>query len=377
MKIVHIVEACFAGVGRHVLDLCLYQSKNHCVTVIFSGARCSQEFYERLRWLETQHGVVSYECNFSRGMHLGDIGLFYQCKKYIAGIAPDIVHGHSTKGGLVSRVCSCEGAKVIYTPNAIYTMNPGLSAFSRKVVGGIERYLSRRTDAIICVSPEEKVHVKKLGVDERLLAVIPNGIDPPAIYEKNLIRKELNIPQSDMIVGFVGRIDKQKAPQRILDVFAGLVECSKKQVVLVMVGDGPLLEESKVYALKIGIDKHVRWVGSRAGVWAMQAFDCFLLPSDYEGFPYVVVEACAVGLPVITTSQSNVSIIVEDGVSGYVCDKDDIVSLVQALCSYVDNPAELQSASRHAITRAKEFTLERMFENVMKLYAHTHSRCAS
>ena len=362
MNIVHIVEASFAGVGRHVLDLVESQARSNKVSVIYGAKRESNSFRERRLSINSVDWI---KIDVSRGLNLADLAVIRQCRALLSEKNPDVVHGHSTKGGLLARVCTPAHSKVVYTPNAIYSMNPNLSSGSRKLVSIVERKLAKRTDTIICVSPDELEHINGLGVNREKLFKIPNGIEKPKQFEKRVVRGDLGLADK-LTVGFVGRLDKQKAPLRLLDIYS-VVEKNFNNVQLAVVGDGPLREEAEDYANQIGINSVV-WLGEMEGTYAMQAFDIFLLPSDYEGFPYVAIEACACGLPVVATSQSNVSAIVHSRKNGYVIDKNEIESLSEATLTLLRDSNLRQSYSAQSEQIAGKYSSKRMCQTTFHLY---------
>ena len=153
----------------------------------------------------------------------------------------DIVHGHSSKGGAIARLCAVGmGVPCVYTPNAISTMNPELSRFPRAVLGLVERSLAWFGDAIIAVSPEEQSHLVSLGNAPSLVHLIPNGIDPPADVPDRLeARRQLGLPLHAQIVGFVGRFVPQKAPDRLVEAF-NLLKTRFPDLKLALAGSGDM-----------------------------------------------------------------------------------------------------------------------------------------
>jgi glycosyltransferase involved in cell wall biosynthesis len=134
--------------------------------------------------------------------------------------------------------------------------------------------------------------------------IIKNAIDTSAFRYNELIRsrKRAELHLGDrFIVGHVGRMDKQKNPLFLIDIF----EAIKKQennASLLYIGIGPMENEVKKYASSKGLDDAIMFLGMRNDVnELLQAMDVFLLPSLYEGLGIVLIEAQASGLPCITT----------------------------------------------------------------------------
>ncbi len=320
MRIVHVVEATFAGVGRHVLDLVREQTAaGHEVAVVYSPTRASA-FFERERRVIAD--ASWHSCPMSRSPHPGD-AIAIRLVRSVAAHA-DVVHGHSTKGGLVARLAAPRRqARVVYTPNAVFSMNPMISGMARRAVGLLERLLSLRTDGIVAVSPEEADHLRSLDIADDKVCVILNGTSPIDPADQTEVRRQLGLPPERPVVGFLGRLDDQKAPIDLLHIFELALEC-EPDLHLAIVGDGPLrtsLEEH--LAASTLLTGRVSLLGEQPGTWAMAAFDVLALPSRYEGFPYVLVEAAAQGLSFVASQHCNSRELTRRGAAGDIVDSDD------------------------------------------------------
>ena len=109
-------------------------------------------------------------------------------------------------------------------------------------------------------------------------------------------RKELNISDDTLVIGHVGRFVEQKNHRFLIDIF-NEVHKEKKNSILSLAGQGPLMDEIKEKVRKLGLEDNVKFLGQRNDINELyQAFDVFLLPSLYEGLPVVGVEAQATGL---------------------------------------------------------------------------------
>ena len=145
-----------------------------------------------------------------------------------------------------------------------------------------------------CGVEAAKCYFGQKVVDENDYVLIPNAIDVERfIYNpkiRNKIRKENDL-ENKHVVGHVGRFMAQKNHTFLVDVFAEVLKIDS-QAHLVLLGDGELMDEIKRKAADLGISEHVTFVGNvgNANEW-YQAFDCFVLPSIWEGLPVVGVEA--------------------------------------------------------------------------------------
>lgn len=109
-------------------------------------------------------------------------------------------------------------------------------------------------------------------------------------------RKELNLKDDNLVIGHIGRFVAQKNHTFLIDIFSEIHKKNNKAILL-LAGQGPLLEEIKVKVKNLKLSDHVKFLGQRNDANELyQAFDVFLLPSLYEGLPVVGVEAQASGL---------------------------------------------------------------------------------
>lgn len=136
--------------------------------------------------------------------------------------------------------------------------------------------------------------------DKGNVYLLNNAIDLDKFkYDENIRkekRKELNISDDTLVIGHVGRFVEQKNHRFLIDIF-NEVHKERKNSILLLAGQGPLMDEIKEKVSKLGLNESVRFLGQRNDIDELyQAFDVFLLPSLYEGLPVVGVEAQATGL---------------------------------------------------------------------------------
>lgn len=143
------------------------------------------------------------------------------------------------------------------------------------------------------------------AVDNGNVKIIANGIDTNLyIYNEELrwqIRKEIGISDDTLVVGHVGRFNRQKNHRKLIQIFAEIKKREQNSC-LILVGDGELLENVKSQVKELQIEDSVIFAGIRNDVPSLlMAFDVFCFPSLYEGMPNAVIEAQATGLPCFVT----------------------------------------------------------------------------
>jgi glycosyltransferase involved in cell wall biosynthesis len=173
------------------------------------------------------------------------------------------------------------------------------------------------------------------GIPGDRVSVIPNPApDVPPLPPRDEIRQELGL--SGPTLGFAGRLMAAKALGVALSAVAAVPDVS-----LVVVGDGPDRETLERQAAALGLDGRVRFLGSRSRddvLRTLYAADAALLSSRWENFPHLVVEALAVGTPVIATSVGGVPEVVRDGENGLLVPAGDAEALAAAIRRLLDEP---------------------------------------
>jgi glycosyltransferase involved in cell wall biosynthesis len=367
LRVLLIVECAGAGTGRHVLDLAEgLAERGHEAHVLYATDRLDQRFASRLASLER---VGSAVVEMKAAPHPRDMRALKRIRRYAKEHGPfDIIHGHSSKGGAMARLAAVgTSAAAFYTLHGLIMMDPTLPRWKWLMYYSIELGLSLRTQRIIAVSPEEARAAVKLGFGASRVMTIPNGVDAMRLTPRDRAREELGVAADQPVIGFVGRLVEQKAPHVLIGAFAQAARVEPRAR-LAIVGNGPLMEPMKKLAGEMGVADRVIWLGERDAREVFAAFDVFALSSRKEGLPYVVLEAMAVGLPVVATKSAGVEILVEPGVSGEVVETDNTDAFAQALIRLTTDARYHATASAAALERAKLFTVDAMVDKTLAAY---------
>lgn len=382
MKILFLLESAGAGVGRHVADLAeSLTTRGHQVHLVYNSGRTDAMFRRRLE--DAQHHLAGVAgIPMRRVPHLHDTVLIAALRAYARRNGPfDIIHCHSTKAGFAGRLgLRRSGTVLVYTPHAPLTMRPDLSWAARAATRALEMVLSRRTEAIIAVSDDEADHLKALGVPAEKVFVVPNGV--PAMKQEDTRRAKarqcLGLCDDHIVIGCVGRLEKQKRIDLLLHAAAQLPVDLRSAVQLVIVGGGSLDQSLKALAATIGIDGQVIWAGElERPDELMPAFDVFAMASDYEGMPYALLEAASAGLPTVATRVGGVESIVTDGQNGFIVDRGDISGLSRRLGVLIQHPELRIRMSAEARSVAPRFSIDRMTEGTLSVYSQVFSQATA
>lgn len=181
--------------------------------------------------------------------------------------------------------------------------------------------------------------------------------------KRRQMREKLGFGESTFIIGHVGRFSKQKNHRKLLQVFSVLhKQCPDS--VLILAGQGELWEEIRGLCAQLELEKAIWFLGVRDDIESlMQAFDLFLLPSLYEGFPVVGVEAQAAGLPCLFSNSIKKDIALTSGVEFLPLRASDEIWAQRALA--------LRGKPRRdnlKILRAKGFDIAQQAEQMMEFY---------
>jgi glycosyltransferase involved in cell wall biosynthesis len=346
----------------------------HRVHLVYSPLRVDGLFARGLEELRALN-VPMLSLPMKRSPHPKDAGCCLAIRRYLKQHGPfDVIHGHSSKGGALARLSGIglPGIRV-YTPHAMFTMNPGLRPAVKWVFATIERVLGWFSDGIILVSEDERSHAQQVGLPPRKLFVITNGIRLRASPVAESERVHFDLPADAIRIGFVGRFVPQKAPECLLRAFAALAGRFPKAR-LVMVGDGALGAALREEAQKLGIAERVSWPGPLDGQSAMFGFDVFVLPSRYEGFPYVLLEAMVAKLPVVMTQVGGAGSLVQDGGNGFVVPPDQPDLLAAALERLLADESLRKTMGARSAERVQEFSIQKMVEKTVAFYESLAAR---
>lgn len=367
MKVLHVVEASGGGVGRHVLDLSEgLLSRGHEVHLAYSPRRADRFFLDRLARLD---GVRTRAIDLRRRPHPSDVGAVRVVREVLRdGGSFDLLHGHSSKGGAVARLAALSvGMPTVYTPNAVGTMDRTAWTATRYAVACAERILARVQGLVIAVSPAEEEHLARLGIPRHRLRMVPNCVREMELPGREEARRELGLARDAKVVGYVGRLALQKAPDVLVSAFCRVAQ-AHPDALLLIVGDGPLRPVLRRECEQLGVMDRVLWAGERNGQRTMPAFDVLVLPSRYEGLPHVLLEGLVAGLPIVATEAASAGLVVEPGENGLVVPEEDPEAVAHAIMRLLENEKERAAFGRASRLRASRFSHRRMVEGTLGVY---------
>jgi glycosyltransferase involved in cell wall biosynthesis len=191
------------------------------------------------------------------------------------------------------------------------------------------------------------------------VTVLHHGIDLEHVRRhasyRSEVRAELGVGESDVLIGIVANLRREKAYEDLLGA-ARLVVDRVPSARFVSVGQGPLETEVHALAGQLGLGDRFRFLGYRPDVLrVLSGFDVFTLSSHHEGLPVAVMEAQALGLPVVATAVGGLPETIEDGLDGLLVPPKDPATLAAALERMCRDPALRTTFGRAASERASRF----------------------
>lgn len=273
---------------------------------------------------------------------------------------PDVVHAVMYQAIQLARLAKKKTSvpfKLITSPRVNYRSRSWPTLL-------VDRWLKDRDDLLIAeCEASRRFLLQRLGYKPGKVITVRNGVDlagwPASKIDRQKMRLELRLGASDVLVGAVGRLDEQKGFATLIAAMARLKGAPVKCAVI---GDGPERKRLEALIRKNELEKSVWLLGERAEIpsW-LSAFDVYCLPSLWEGLPNALLEAMALGLPVVASDVDGVPEAVTDGKDGALVPPSDPAALARALKALAADPAKRAALGAAAkATVSERFTLRRM-----------------
>jgi sugar transferase (PEP-CTERM/EpsH1 system associated) len=296
--------------------------------------------------------------------------------KKIREVKPDILH--SRNWGTVDGIVAGRLARVpsiIHGEHGWSMDDPEGLNLRRRLM---RRVLSFAVSRYVAVSEDiRKWLIECVGVKDSKVVKILNGVNTekfqPGVDQKT--REQLGFPKDGITIGTVGRLDPIKDQRLLLEAFS-VVSRTRKDLMLIIVGDGPERQNLESYRDSLHCRDRIRFLGERDDVErVLRVLDIFVLPSKNEGTSNTTLEAMATGLPVIATAVGGNPELVLQNRTGLLFPAGDLKCLIEALNFYLRDQGHRYD---HGLNGRKEveqrFSLGVMVSNYEELYKSLHSK---
>lgn len=316
--------------------------------------------------------------SLARHVHvLTDLAAFVELVRLFRRLRPTIVHTHSSKAGILGRWAAwCAGVPLILHTIHGYGITPAQPAWLRRVLILLERITGWITTHWIAVAQADVEKGITWGLFERTqVSVVRPGIDPhpfqAAIDEptRDALRAEFGAGPAEYLVGTVACLKPQKAPEDFVAVAKQVCD-AVPHARFVLIGDGDLRPRIESLIEAKGLDTRLHLAGWRRDIpTVMKIFDAFLLTSHWEGLPRVLLEARAIGLPVVATRVGGIEEAIVPGRHGWLSNAGDIAGLAAHVIRVLKSrDGQPQGRSQFVEALPKEFHLEEMVKQYESLY---------
>lgn len=259
--------------------------------------------YERVRSEIESYGGKIYQFGINSSTNVGKIRLYTKFKEFFEEHQYDVIHINA--GVLVFNYVVAKACKK-YTTSKIFVHshnNGGRSGVKELFSSPLKALLANNADVLLACSKSAAEYMFPSGSLDRV-HIINNGINTSDFSYKEtvrqMVREEYDL-QDKFVIGHIGRFTLQKNHEFLIDLFCE-VKKKKSNAVLLLIGEGPLMESIKNKVKQKNVEDSVLFLGARKDVNQLyQAMDVFVLPSVFEGFGIVNVEAQTAGLKCLTS----------------------------------------------------------------------------
>lgn len=318
-KVLFVVEAMGGGVFTYIVDLANELSKYYDVYVAY-GLR-KQTPHNFKNYFNKKVHLVRVS-NFTRSINpIKDIQALNEIKKISKKIKPDIIHLHSSKAGVLGRICFFNFKKgtLFYTPHGYSFLMKNIGKTKRKFYLEIEKIFSNLSGITIACSPGEYKMAKKITNNA---TYVSNGIN---VEKFKKVLQTIEKRNSNFTVTTLGRISLQKGPKTFNQIAQELPEISFKWI-----GDGELKDELTASNIQI-----TGWLNRKEALEELMSSDVFILSSLWEGLPISLLEAMFLGKVCIVSNVVGNNDVINDGKNGFISrDKEDYVNTIKQIYNH-------------------------------------------
>lgn len=318
MRILHVSEVDVGGVMTHlryILPRLQLEGVKNALVLPEVADSAAEDAAEEFRSL----GIEVFRVRMSRSRGPANGRAILGIRRAVDEFGAELLHTHSTFAGLWGRLGILGGRRqvaAVHSPHA-FAVDRYSDWLRRGAIVSAERMLACRTDTYALVSEGESEVARRIyRLPEHKLVVIPNGLPDEfaaALLPRAEARRRLEIPANETAILFAGRLEVQKGP----DVLVRTLPKLSRVPLVVFADTGSLEGQLRTELERQGYAHRCRFVGGVPALHeCLQAFDAVVVPSRWEGLPYIVLEALAADLPVIASDVPGMQM--DKPLAGYV-----------------------------------------------------------
>ncbi len=316
---------------------------------------------------------------------MNDYKAYREIKKIIREFKPDIVHTHASKAGAIGRLAAwhCGVPVIIHTFHG-HVFNNYFSDYKTKIFKSIERFLAKKSTAIIAISNIQKqqlTEIHKICTPEKM-EVVPLGFDLGRFtlgtdVKRKAFREKYNLAVDELALGIIGRLAPIKNHYLFIDAIEYVLKNSTRKIKALIIGDGETKAALKNYIVEKKLSYTENGIGEAPFIFtswikevdvALSGLDLVCLTSDNEGTPVSLIEAQAAGRFIVSTNVGGIKDILQKG-AGLLSEPGDLAPFRDNLLNAITN-FETSNNNSEAIRRAvlQNFSYQRLCSDMDKLY---------
>jgi glycosyltransferase involved in cell wall biosynthesis len=360
------VGAFYGGISTHVNYLTKYLStfKDINLVVVTFGEKNSTYKKNGIEFVELKR--------MKFGLFCYPFEIFYdlfRVANVMKTIHPDLIHIQSTSPNFsLFGLHVLRKYPLLQTVHGYFTEEFKIQIGFKKLIyrffcAPIERMILSKIPRIIVLSPQIKDMIGKITKSK--ICIIPNGVDLNFIQSINP-----NRTTEHPSIFFLGYLTKGKGVDDLIQAVQ-LVKNEIKGIRLYIGGNGPYMNQLKDLVRKLDLSENVIFLGllnDMEKFGYMKAIDVFVLPSHWESFPIVLLEAMACEKPIITTNVGGNPYAVTDGVNGFLVQPNEPQSIANKIISLLYTKDLLQKMGRESRIRSLDFNWEKIAQQTRDLY---------
>jgi glycosyltransferase involved in cell wall biosynthesis len=365
------------GAQRICLDICKGLDPSKYSVTLVTGPSAGQEgdFLEEVRQADIR--LVKIPQLVRNISPLKDSLAFIKLFYLFITERPTIVHAHTSKAGFLA----CVAARLARVPIIIYSSHghifsrsahiPGVSGNSLriKLLYGLRKIASRCATKIIALNePDKNEQVNLQLAPPGKYEVIYNGIDP-ASFSPTPCTRDKAYQGKTPLLACAGRLVPEKGYNFLIEALE-TIKHNYPSVYLLIIGDGEMKNTLETQVTRLNLQNHIQFLGLRQDVACLlNQADMVIVPSLYESFGLVILEALALKKPVIASAVNGIPAIIEDGRTGLLVPPADPSALGQAIIKLADNPLRMQQLGESGYQKLHAvFTKQHMISHIEQLY---------
>ncbi|MFS0870627.1 glycosyltransferase [Paenibacillus xylanilyticus] len=360
MRILHIGEYVVGGMATYLNEVVAYQRQHFDVYLLMSAYNSATSFdLEPDRIF--QYKYKRHPKHFFSAM--------WQIHQTIRKLQPDIIHIHSSFAGLLARslfFVQPRKARIFYCSHGWAFLMDTKPLFKKGYLL-IEKLMAYKTDVIINISKHELESSIQLGLSASKSRLVYNGVREREVNSRIPLVEAEREPDVVQLL-FVGRYDRQKGLDLLLQTLNENPEL-QNYIRLYVIGDSVLENNEWIFpdnVIRLG------WVNNADIDRYYQQCDAVIMPSRWEGFGLVAVEAMKNRKPVIASRRGALPELVEHGENGYLFDIEYSHELLHILKHLNKDELKIMGEAGYALYKDK-FSAERMNEELVNLYQHAYA----